>query len=283
MKGGGRGGVARGGVARGGVARVGRRSVVLALGLLLASGCDGPQEGKDDQGALLVSAASDLRFAFDEVGQAFTDATGHRVVFNYGSTGNLAQQIRRGAPVDVFAAANEAFLDELVDDGLVLADTRALYARGFLVLWSRADLAVEVETVEDLLDSGVRRVAIAHPGHAPYGIAARQALQTAGAWDDLGDRLVLAEDVNQTLQYAGTGNVDVAIAALSLALAPQHQGGRWVPVPAHLHDPIDQAMGVVASSRRPEVARVFVEFVNGPVGRPIMERYGFRLPGGEGP
>lgn len=261
------------------LARVG-----LALGLLLlASGCGGPHDGEDDGGALLVSAASDLRFAFDEVGQAFTEETGYRVVFNYGSTGNLAQQIRRGAPADVFASANESFLDELVEDGLVLADTRALYARGFLVLWSRADMPVEVEAAEDLIDPAVRRVAIANPGHAPYGIAARQALQATGVWDALGDRLILGEDVNQTFQYASTGNVDVAIVALSLALAPQHARGRWAPVPPGLHDPIDQAMGVVASSRRPGVARAFVAFVNGPTGRPVMEGYGFQLPAGEGP
>jgi molybdate transport system substrate-binding protein len=269
---------------RTGPARVGLGSMIpapvtLVAGLLLlVSGCGGPQNGEDEGGALLVSAASDLRFAFDEIAEAFREETGHQVVFNYGSTGNLAQQIRRGAPADVFAAANESFLDELVDDGLVLADTRALYARGFLVLWSRADMPAEVEAVEDLVDPGVRRVAIANPGHAPYGIAARQALQAAGVWDALGDRLILGEDVNQTFQYASTGNVDVAIVALSLALAPQHRGGRWAPVPAELHDPIDQAMGVVSSSRRPEVARAFVAFVNGPTGRPIMERYGFQLP-----
>lgn len=272
-------GEGRAGPARVGLGWVIPAPVTLVAGLLLlVSGCGGPQNGEDEGGGLLVSAASDLRFAFDEIAEAFREETGHQVVFNYGSTGNLAQQIRRGAPADVFAAANESFLDELVDDGLVLADTRALYARGFLVLWSRADMPAEVEAVEDLVDPGVRRVAIANPGHAPYGIAARQALQAAGVWDALGDRLILGEDVNQTFQYASTGNVDVAIVALSLALAPQHRGGRWAPVPAELHDPIDQAMGVVSSSRRPEVARAFVAFVNGPTGRPIMERYGFQLP-----
>jgi molybdate transport system substrate-binding protein len=255
------------------------RAILLLVGGALVSGC-GPQEG--EEGALLVSAASDLRFAFAEVGEAFREETGHRVVFNYGSTGNLAQQIRRGAPADVFAAANQTFLDELVAEGLVLADTRALYARGFLVLWSRADMPVAVESMEELIDAGVRRVAIANPGHAPYGIAARQALEAAGVWDALGDRLILGEDVNQTFQYANTGNVDVAITALSLALAPQHRGGRWAPVPSDLHDPIDQAMGVVASSRRPEAARAFVDFVTGSRGRPIMERYGFQLPDGGG-
>ncbi len=130
----------------------------------------------------------------------------------------------------------------------------------------------------DLAQPAVRRIAIANPDHAPYGIAAREALQSAGLWDALQPKLILGENVRQTLQYAETGDVDVAIAALSLSRQEQ---GRWALVPEALHAPIDQALAVVAGSRHEAAARAFAAYVNSPAGRAIMQRYGFVLPGEE--
>lgn len=224
----------------------------------------------------MVSAASDLRFAFVEIGEAFERETGLAVTFNFGATGHLARQIERGAPVDVFASADEAHLDALVRGGLVLEDTKALYGLGSLVLFTRDAGRLPTGRLQDLLDPGVRRIAIANPDHAPYGRAAREALESAGLWEVLQPKLVLAENVNQAFQYARTGNVEVAIVARSLAAVLGE--GVHHPVPRELHGPLDQAIGVVAGTGREAEARAFASFVNGPEGRAILGRYGLDLP-----
>ena len=223
-----------------------------------------------------VSAASDLRFAFQELGARFREETDLPVTFNFGSTGHLAQQIQQGAPVDVFAAADTEYVEGLVAQGHIIPGSVALYGIGYLVLWTREDGTMKAERLEDLLQPGVERVSIANPAHAPYGAAAAAALRSASLWDEVQGKLVLGESVNQAFQFAQTGNVDVGIVALSLAMVGE--GGRYARIPEELHPPIHQAMGVVSSTRNEAGARAFVEFVNGPVGRPIMERYGFTLP-----
>jgi len=229
---------------------------------------------------LLVSAASDLTFALQEIGTAFTRETGIRVRFNFGSTGQLAQQIERGAPVDLFLAANEAFVDGLERQGLIVPGTKTVYARGRLTLWTRADSALRLQRLEDLADSEVRRIAIANPTHAPYGVAAREALQTAGLWTAVQAKLVLGENILQTLQYAATGNVDVALVALSLSL--QREGeGRWVLIPEALHRPLIQALAVIKGTRHETQARQFAVYINGLQGQPMMRRYGFLSPSEE--
>lgn len=249
---------------------------VLALYLaLLVTSCQGSSTAPP---ALTVSAAADLIYAFTELGQAFEQQTGIPVVFNFGSTGQLAQQIEQGAPVDLFAAANVSFVDELAQQGRVLPGTVQIYARGHLTLWTRAGSPLRIERIEDLAQPAVQRIAIANPDHAPYGIAAREALQSAGLWDALQPKLILGENVRQALQYAETGDVDVAIVALSLSLEVD---GQWVLVPEELHASIDQALAVVAGSRNEAAARAFADFINGPTGRPIMRQYGFVLPGEE--
>ncbi len=249
--------------------------ILLLVGLLPAcrrTDGDGPQRPV----TLTVSAASDLTLAFQEIGREFEEETGIRVRFNFGSSGQLAQQIEQGAPVDLFASANVTYIEELEERGLILPDTKQVYARGRIILWTRADSPLQIEGIEELARPQVERIAIANPDHAPYGVAARQALQTAGLWEAIQPKLVLGENVRQTLQYAETGNVDVAIVALSLGVEGE---GRWVLIPEALHRPIDQAMAVVRGTPHEEEARRFAAFVSGPQGRPILRRYGFTLPG----
>jgi molybdate transport system substrate-binding protein len=233
---------------------------------------------------LTVSAAADLSYAFGEIGAAFEAETGHKVIFNFGSTGQLAQQIEQGAPVDLFAAANVSFIDDLAQQGLILPDTVQMYARGRITLWTRADSPLQITQVSDLARTEIARIAIANPDHAPYGVAAREAMQTAGVWEAVQPKLVLGENVRQTLQYAETGNVDAAIVALSLsvpAAASAGQPGRWTLIPEDLHAPIDQALAVIRGTQHESAARAFAAFVNGSQGRLIMRKYGFVLPGEE--
>jgi molybdate transport system substrate-binding protein len=254
-------------------------SAALALAALLAaSGCNRGAGERDetDPKLLYVAAASDLTPAFEELGREFEKSTGIRVVYNFGSTGMLTKQIENGAPVDLFAAADVEFIDRLVGKGLIIPDTKRLYARGRITLWMRADNALRIERLEDLARTEVQRVGIANPEHAPYGVAAREALQSVGLWEKVQPKCVFGENIRQTLQFAESGNVDISIVALSLSMQSK---GRWILIPEELHKPLDQAVAVLKRTRREEQSRRFIEFVNGAQGRPIMRKYGFVLPG----
>lgn len=228
-----------------------------------------------------VAAASDLRFALEEIGALFEQRQRARVRIAFGSSGQLATQIEQGAPFDAFFSANETFVHELARKGLILPDTVQLYAIGRIVIWVRTPSPVPVaDGFAALLDERVRFVAIANPEHAPYGQAAVQALRTAGAYERVRPKLVLGENISQTLQFVQTGNADVGLVALSLAIAPTvRPTGRYWTVPAYLHRPVRQAAGATARSSRQDLARALLTFVNGPAGRPVMRRYGFTLPG----
>jgi molybdate transport system substrate-binding protein len=244
----------------------------LAASIVLAGCGVGLNSSSTSPATLTVSAAADLGPAFREIGSLFEEQTGIKTNFNVGSSGQLAQQIELGAPVDLFAAADVLRIDALEAKGRILPDTRKVYALGRIALWTRADSPLRIEHLEDLLRPEVRRIAIANPDHAPYGLAARQAMQSAGIWERLQDRLVLAENAQQTLQYAQTGNVDAAIVPLSLS---NQGGGRWVLVPADLHRPIIQALAVIKGSAHEREARSFADFVTGPQGREVLAKYGF--------
>jgi molybdate transport system substrate-binding protein len=223
-----------------------------------------------------VAAAADLALAFKDIGAAYEKQTGQPVTFSFGSTGLLAKQISEGAPFDVFAAANISFADDVIKTGSCLADSKALYARGRIVIWGKKGAHIP-KTVAELKDPQYVKIAIANPEHAPYGRAAQEAMESAGVWDAVKPKLVYGENVQQTLQFAQTGNAEVALVALSLAIVSD---GEFAEIPQEAHRPIEQALVVCA--RQPErvaAARRFTELVNSGAGRAIMRRYGFLLPG----
>ena len=223
-------------------------------------------------GELTVAAASDLRPPFEELGREFESATKTKVVFVFGSTGMLMRQIENGAPFDLFAAANVSYIDQLEQKGLIISDSKAIYARGRITLWTTNDSPVRLQGIADLARPEVQRIAIANPDHAPYGLAAKQALQSAGVWDRVQPKLVYGDNIQQTLQYAQTGNVEVAIVALSLSIP---SNGRWTLIPEELHQPIDQSLGIVKSTKNEPAARAFITFLSSPQGKAIMKKYGF--------
>lgn len=227
------------------------------------------------QRELLVAAAADLVFAFREVALLFERQSQAKVTLTFGSTGQLAQQIQHGAPVDVFFAANVAFVEDLRVKGVVIADSVEPYAQGRIVLATHRS-GQALAGVKDLTREDVRRIAIANPTHAPYGVAAREALVSTGVWDQVQPKLVYGENIRQALQFLETQNVDAAIISLSLADVPDI---RFTLIDPSLHRPIVQAAAVTARSRQADLARAFIRFVNGPQGRPIMKRFGFLLPG----
>lgn len=252
----------------------GRRPKLLTL-LLLVGGCGGDPEPPP----VRVAAAADLTFAFEELGRLFEEETGHRVTFSFGSTGLLAQQLRFGAPFDLFAAANVSFVDQVVGTGVCDEATVAPYARGRVAVWSRAGGVAPPTSLDALRDPRFARIAIANPEHAPYGQAAKQALETAGVWTEIESRLVYGENVRQALQFAETGNVEAALVALSLVI--QDDENPWMLIADELHDPIDQALVVCTEGDQRAGGEAFARFVNEPAGRVVMQSYGFLLPGEE--
>ncbi|HEX3282739.1 MAG TPA: molybdate ABC transporter substrate-binding protein, partial [Pyrinomonadaceae bacterium] len=144
---------------------------------------------------LVVAAAANLTDAFTEMGSAFTNKTGIRVVLSFGATAELAKQIENGAPFDVFAAADTEHIDSLEHAGLLTPGTRSIYARGRLVLWLPAGSALKLERIEDITAKQFGRIAIAKPDVAPYGKAAVESLKQLGIWAQIEPRVIYAQNV----------------------------------------------------------------------------------------
>jgi molybdate transport system substrate-binding protein len=226
--------------------------------------------------AIYVAAAADLGDAFGEIGRRYEKATGQRVILSFGASGLLEKQIAEGAPFDVFASANVAFVDDAVASGSCLADSKALYATGQIVLFPAPGAAFAAHTMADLADPRIRKIAIANPAHAPYGRAAKQALETSGVAAATLSKLVFGENVHEALQFAQSGNADAALVARSLvAAAPD----TWSAVPPTLYDRIDQALVVCTHGRAgPAAGRRFAAFVATPESRIVLTQFGFAIP-----
>jgi molybdate transport system substrate-binding protein len=244
---------------------------VLGLGLVLDPGV-----AAGDPPGLTVFAAADLAFALRELTPGIERALSVRVTVVLGSTGNLARQIEHGAPADVFFAADEQFVDRLLAQGRLVAESRTLYAQGRLVLATARRAGPRLGDLRELLSPRVRRVAIAHPHHAPYGRRAEEALRAAELWDAVRPKLVYGDDIRHALQILQSGAAEAGLVALAVAAVPEID---WVPVDPRLHAPLNQVAAVVRRSPRPELGLTLIRFVTGPEGRPIMKRYGFLLPG----
>jgi molybdate transport system substrate-binding protein len=229
-----------------------------------------------------VAAASDLKFALDEIARAYARETGRAVRLAYGSSGNFRRQIAEGAPFELFLSADESYVLALARDGR-LEDEGVLYAVGRLVLFAPEGSPVDPDKgmpglAEQARAGRVAKLAIANPSHAPYGRAARQALEHAGAWGALEGRLVLGENVSQAAQFAASGNATAGLFAYSLTFTPAVSGkGRYALVPEAAHAPLRQRMALVKGAG--EEARAFYRYLQAPAARGVFSRYGFSPPG----
>ncbi len=251
-----------------------RLSAMLALAALLVT----PAHARGQ--SVAVAAASDLQFAMPALAAQFEKETGHAVKVTFGSSGNFFTQIRNGAPFDVFLSADVRYPRELEAAGLVDRGGVYTYATGRIVLWVRKDTGPDLTRgLAVLADAGVRRVAIANPAHAPYGRAAVAALEHAGVYPAVRDKLVFGENVSQAAQFAQSGNADAAVVALSLALAPaMKDAGRYVDIPPGFHPPIEQGAAVIRTSTEKAIAARFVDYLKQPSALAILESYGFGIP-----
>lgn len=231
-------------------------------------------------GEIKIAAAADLTFAFKDVVARFEKQTGNDVKLTYGSSGNFYSQIKNGAPFDLFFSADVSFPQKLEAAGLTEPGTIYEYAKGEIVIWvpnaSKLDLSKGLAV---LLDPGIRKIAIANPVHAPYGAAAVAALKHDGIYDQIKSKFVQGENISQTAQFVQSGNADVGIVALSLALAPAMKStGRYAIIPPEDYPPLIQAAVIVKSSANKELAKQFLKFMKEPGTVTLMEQYGFTIP-----
>lgn len=220
--------------------------------------------------AILVAAAADMQPLQNQLRAAFSRFAGGETTFTFGASGSLAQQILNGAPYDVYLSANDTFVKQLADSGHLAKDSIQVYGYGRLALWSKSG---SIHTLADLIAPAVQHLAIANPVHAPYGAAAQEALRSQGYWDRLQAKIVYGENVEQTFQYAESGNADAAIVGWSQVF---NKGG--ILLPATWHPRISQMGGVVKGSRNPVLAQRFMAFLTGKEGRAVLRQFGFDLP-----
>jgi molybdate transport system substrate-binding protein len=227
-----------------------------------------------------VAAASDLTFVFKDVVAGFEKQTGNTVRLTYGSSGNFFSQIQNGAPFDLFFSADVSFPRKLEAAGLTEPGSIYDYAKGEIVIWvpnaSKLDLGKGLTV---LLDPSIRKIAIANPIHAPYGAAAVAAMQHAGVYDQVKSKIVQGENISQAAQFVHSGNAEVGIVALSLALAPAMKNdGRYVVIPPGDYPPLIQAAVILKSSSEKEAARQFLKYLKEPATVALMQQYGFVVP-----
>jgi len=231
---------------------------------------------------IVVAAAADMSGALPQLVETYTKKTGQTVKVTLGSSGNLTNQIRNGAPFDVFFSADEEYPQQLIAEGLASKDTLYRYAVGRLVLWVPGDSPLDLSKVgmKALLDPSVKKISIANPATAPYGRAAEAALRHFGIYNQVSSRLVLGENVSQAAQFVESGNAQAGLIALSHALAPAMKDkGRYWTVPLDVYPTLNQAAVVLSRSKQQEAARRFLEFVRSPEASSLLSSYGFSVPG----
>lgn len=224
---------------------------------------------------LTISAAANLNSVAPEIGKLWEQQTGNKALFNSGVTTKLAQQIEQGAAVDLFAAANKKAIEDLDQKGLIISETKRVYAIGAIGIWQRQDSPIEIKNIQDLLNPKIKRIAIANPATAPYGIAAREALQSVGIWEQLQSQMILGENITQAQQYVETGNVDVAIVALSNTI---NKSGKWTAIDSKLHKPLEQMLAIPKNAPYLKEAKEFADLIASQKGRALIQKYGYLLP-----
>jgi molybdate transport system substrate-binding protein len=251
-----------------------------ALLLLAVVGCGTSKEKLAPAAvSLKVAAASDLQAALPSLVERFRQAHGIEIVPVFGSSGQLAQQIEQGAPYDVFLSANKAFVERLAAKGAVKADSVAPYAQGLLVLVVNRQSGVAVSRLLDLTKPEVKHVAIANPDLAPYGLAAKQALERSGL-AAITPKLVRAESIRQALQFVQTGNAEAGLVAHSVADVPEV---RRIDLDRTLYDPVVQYLGIISRTGNSLAAKEFADFLVGDDGQKLLVSSGFVPPERPGP
>ena len=261
-------------------------AVPLAVALVLVTrpeseGDHVPTDGVSAEVPVIV-AASDLKFALEEVAAKFAADTKRELKLVFGSSGNFAREIEQGAPFQMFLSADEVLVFKLAEAGKTV-DRGVLYALGRIVIMvphgSPLKADPELKDLAAALSEGrIKKFAIADPEHAPHGKRAEEALRHAGLWDRIKDHLVLGENVSQAAQLVTAGDAQGGIIAYSLALSPSvSKLGRYALIPDTWHEPLKQRMVLIKGAN--ETTQAFYRYLQQPAARDILRRYGLARPG----
>jgi molybdate transport system substrate-binding protein len=226
----------------------------------------------------LIAVAANFAEVIDELKPLFEKASGHKLRSTTGSTGKLYAQIKEGAPFQMLLSADANTPERMEKEQLAVAGSRFTYAIGKLTLWSADQARIGPDGAAALKAGGVRHVAIANPDLAPYGVAARETLQSLGLWDSLKPKIVMGQNIGQTHSMVATGNAQLGFIALSAVLSPREnsKGSRW-DVPQNLFTPIRQDAVLLTAGARNEAAIAFMTFLKTPEARAVIERYGYGI------
>ncbi len=229
---------------------------------------------------LTIAAASDMTYCLPELVNEFQASNPNsEIKILFGASGSLFAQIKNGAPFDIYMSADMQYPSELANAGAADKASLLSYARGHLMLWTANPTLSLDKGLIGLKQADIKHIAIANPETAPYGRAARAALQQAKLWDDLKPLLVFGDNISQTLQYAETGNADVAILSRSLALSPRMAGkGHAQPIPESMYPPLNQGLVITNKGSVNPLSTKFAKFMQSDKAKSILERFGFSTP-----
>jgi molybdate transport system substrate-binding protein len=226
---------------------------------------------------ITVSAASSLTNAFREIAQGYeAQHPGSKVALNFGASGALLQQMSKGAPVDVFASADQETMDMALQQGLVKAADRRDFVRNTLVLIVPADSSSQLTRLADLAQPAIKRIAIGIPASVPVGRYTRHALETARLWTALEPKAINTQNVRQSLDYVARGEVDAGFVYATDAALMKDKVRVAFEVPLDIA--ISYPIARTAASVNAADAERFVSYVLSPAGQAVLARFGFRKP-----
>lgn len=228
-------------------------------------------------GEITVSAAASLTNAFQELKPLFEKAApGTTLLFNFAASGPLLKQIESGAPVDVFASADQETMNQAVAKKLIVETTRKDFAANTLVMITPSDSMLGLKAPKDLSNPKVERIAIGNPDSVPVGRYTRQSLTAAGLYDALKPKFILGESVRQVLDYVGRGEVQVGFVYNTDAMIAKDK----VKVASEMsaHDTVTYPAAVIAASQKKAEAEKFLAFITSPEGQAVLAKYGFKKP-----
>jgi molybdate transport system substrate-binding protein len=248
-------------------------SVLVFLSVLLTAGISLAESQKE----ITVSVAISLKNAFEEIGRLYEDRNkGTMVVFNFGASGDLARQIKGGAPVDVFASAAQKDMDSIEQKGMIMKDTRVNIAANSVVLVVPAGSKAEIKSFEDLTSKKIKKIAIGDPRTVPAGRYAQEVFNYYKVAETIKDRLVFAGNVRQVRDYVARGEVDAGIVYSTDAMVRSKEVKIAAVAPEASHKPVVYSMAVVKGTKNEGVAKDFISLVISQEGKRILEKYGFK-------
>ncbi len=228
---------------------------------------------------LTFSVAISMKEAVETLGRQFMQSRSRVTLhYNFGSSGELQKQIEAGAPVDLFISAAPRQMEELQRKGLIDTGSRRVFARNVLVVIKPGGSAVDISKPADLLGPKVQRIAIGNPKTVPVGQYTEESLKSVGLWDQLQPKLVLAENVRQTLDYVARGEVEAGFVYTTDMAVRSGQVVEAFRPAEDTYQPVTYPVAVVKGSKQPALARAFVDLLVSRDGQAVLARLGFQPP-----